>query len=107
MSISRCKHCNAEHQWSWEEAFNKFGFDDGDGLVMTEAVASALRDRDYDVTVTPWGWHNIVITAIAKNGRSLIKSKANVGYDEPRSYLPKTIIALLDEAFGDDTEVEP
>lgn len=107
MSTSRCRHCGADHQWSWEEAFDKFGFEDGDGLVMTEAVAGALRKGGYDVTVEAWGLHNIVITTIGKSGRSLISDKVNLGYDDPRKFLPKKIIALLDETFTDDTEVEP
>ena len=36
--------------WSWEEAFDKFGFEDGDGLVMTDVVAAVLQDAGYSVT---------------------------------------------------------
>lgn len=107
MSTSRCKSCGATHDWSWEEAFDKFGFEDGDGLVMTEAVAGALRNNGYVVKVEAWGLHNIVITAIAKNGRALISDKVNLGYDDPREFLPKKVIALLDETFTSDAEVEP
>ena len=28
--------------WEWEEAFNKFGFDDGDGPNFTRIVADLL-----------------------------------------------------------------
>ena len=28
--------------WEWEDAFDKFGFEDGDGLVMTHKVAEFI-----------------------------------------------------------------
>src|SRR5690606_11796613 len=59
-----CPTCGHTHHWSWEEAFDKFGFGDGDDLVMTEAVADALRRHGYAVTVTQWGMHNAIITEI-------------------------------------------
>lgn len=102
---TRCDHCGAMHNWSWEDAFDKFGFDDGDGLVMTEAVADALRERGYDVTVQPWGLHNVVITELSRDGGSLIPEEATVGYDDPRDYLPEEVVDLLDRAFPDGMEV--
>ena len=30
--------------WTWEEAFDKFGFNDGDGLVMTYEVADFIGE---------------------------------------------------------------
>lgn len=83
--------------WSWEEAFDKFGFEDGDGLVMTHVVVAVLTDAGYNVTAEPWGMHNVVIISItATGGAELIPSTANLGYDEPRDYLPEAIIKLLD-----------
>lgn len=35
--------------WSWTEAFDKFGFDDGDGLVMTWHVADVLNAAGFQV----------------------------------------------------------
>jgi hypothetical protein len=51
MPQANCPTCNTDHDWSWDEAFNKFGFGDGDGLVMTNQVADALRAAGYTVTV--------------------------------------------------------
>lgn len=83
--------------WSWEEAFDKFGFGDGDGLVMTDVVVSVLTDAGYSVTAEPWGLHNVTIMSIkSADGTELIPSTANIGYDDPRSYLPHAIITLLD-----------
>ena len=64
MSITTCPTCCAPHTWLWEEAFDKFGFGDGDGIVMTEHVANALRKHGYVVTAEPLGVHNVAITSI-------------------------------------------
>lgn len=102
-----CPTCGNAYVWAWEEAFDKFGFDDGDGLVMTETVADALRKRGYNVTVEPWPLHNVVITEIGKDGVSLIPEAAELGYDDPRTYLPRDIIAILDWAFPPCGTVQP
>jgi hypothetical protein len=99
MSITPCPTCGNRHPWSWEEAFDKFGFDDGDGLVMTDHVADALTANGYAVTAQKWGLHNVVITSIMRDGAELIPENADVGYADPRDYLPETIIALLDAVF--------
>jgi len=107
MSITQCPTCLTEHAWSWTEAFDKFGFDDGDGLVMTHVVVQALRKAGYAVTAEPWGWHNVTITSIRRRQVQQIPECANLGYDDPRDYLPKEIIKLLDEAFPQSGEVMP
>jgi hypothetical protein len=100
MSITTCPTCGESHSWSWEQAFDKFGFDDGDGMVMTEHVAEALRKASYTVTTEPWGMHNVTIRSIlTKKGKELIPDGINYGYDDARDYLPKRIVKLLDEAF--------
>ena len=104
--LTTCLSCNAVHEWCWEEAFDKFGFEDGDGLVMTEAVANSLRNDGYTVIVEPWGCHNITIASIKRGAKELIPAKTNLGYDDPRTYLPKKIVALLDAAFPGHGEVE-
>lgn len=82
--------------WQWEEAFDKFGFNDGDGVVMTEVVADALRKAGLAVTTSAWGWHNIVIDSIKRDGTPLFPDTVTLGYDNPRDYLPEDVIALLD-----------
>lgn len=101
-----CPTCGHLHRWSWEEAFCKFGFEDGDGLVMTESVAEALRSHGYDVTTIHWGFHNFIITDISKNGVSVIPDNTVRGYDDPRRYLPDDVVALLDEEFSDGSIVD-
>lgn len=101
MSFSTCPKCFSTIDWSWEEAFDKFGFGDGDSLVMTDHVADALREHGYVVTTHEWGSHNTIITSIVgKRGKELIPATANVGYDDPRKYLPARIRRMLDKAFA-------
>lgn len=106
MSITTCPTCSERIHWSWEEAFDKFGFGDGDSLVMTEHVANTLRRRGYTVATEPWGCHNVTISSIkSRKGRELIPDDIVDGYDDPRSYLPRSIVRLLDEAFPSDKGV--
>jgi hypothetical protein len=102
MPTANCPTCAHDHDWNWEEAFDKFGFNDGDGLVMTNRVALVLETAGYTVTARTWGMHNTLITSIKSNGRERIPSQAEVGYDRPRGYLPKAIVTLLDNADYDE-----
>ncbi len=106
MSMTTCPTCGTTCHWRWEDAFDKFGFGDGDELVMTEHVAKALRDHGYTVITEPWGCHNVTITSIeTKEGEEQIPEAINLGYDDPRDYLPTPIVDLLDAAFPFGTEV--
>lgn len=107
MSFSTCPTCCNTVDWSWEEAFDKFGFGDGH-FVLTENVADALRNVGYVVTVKAWGSHNVTINSIkSKKGKELIPfDRIEFGYDAARDYLPKRIVKLLDVAFPDGEEVE-
>ncbi|NBU58944.1 MAG: hypothetical protein EBS23_04060 [Betaproteobacteria bacterium] len=107
MSFCICTTCGSRYDWKWEEAFDKFGFSDGGGLVMTETVADALRAAGYTVTVEPWGIHNVVITDLKRGRRTLIPRGTRIGYDNPRNYLPRKVVAILDQAFPEDAEVLP
>jgi hypothetical protein len=108
MSLTTCPHCGNQTTWTWDEAFDKFGFGDGDSVVMTDHVAQALRQAGYIVDVAPWGIHNVTISSIkTKHGRELIPfDRIEFGYDSARDYLPKRIVELLDTTFTPDTEVE-
>ena len=85
--------------WAWEEAFDKFGFGDGDGLVMTWDVAAALEHAGYTVECDEWGMHNTVIVSIKKDDKELISKSADLAYDDPRQNLPADIVQLLDNQF--------
>ena len=104
MTKTTCTTCGGTYHWDWEDAFDKFGFDDGDGLVMTGTVSGVLRDAGYLVEAQPWGLHNIVIISIKRDDINLIPETANVGYDNPRKYLPKAIVELLDRVLHDSAE---
>lgn len=103
---SLCPTCGHTHQWSWEEAFDKFGFGDGDDLVMTETVAEVLRRQGYKVETNLAGLHNAIIIDISRDGASLIPDDVARGYDDPRQYLPEDIIAILDDEFRDGSLIE-
>lgn len=105
MPISECENCGGNLQWYWEEAFAKFGFGDGDGQVETWQVVDALQEAGYEAKAEDWGLHNCVITSIVKDGKELIPSEGiTYGYESPRGYLPKDVIALLDEALPSEGE---
>jgi len=92
--------------WNWEEAFDKFGFNDGDGLIFTDDVAVYLKQLGYEVDIHKWLLHNRIIISIKKNGKELIPFETiNPGYDCPRYYLPQKIIAALDAKFPEKQEM--
>jgi len=98
-----------DHVWSWTEAFDKFGFNDGDGRVMTDEVVVALEKIGCTVTSQRWGLHNRIITSIktADGDEAMPLDKPNVciGYDCPRSYLPKVLARYLDATLPGNEEV--
>jgi hypothetical protein len=106
MPITTCTNCGGStFQWTWEEAFNKFGFGDGNGQVMTVTVAQVLREAGYTVEFHVWGLHNVVIDSIKRDGVELIPPSANVGYDDPRKYLPRRVKRILDAKLPAHGEV--
>lgn len=94
--------------WEWDEAFEKFGFGDGDEANFTHIVANYLDSLGYEVDADHWGIHNYMIMSITKDDaryNSGIKVIEFDGYTDPRTILPKKIIAKLDKAFGGAIEV--
>lgn len=100
MSMCICPTCGTDFYWEWEEAFNKFGFGDGDALVMTDLVAKVLREAGYEVTVERWGVHNTVITSITQAGAEQIPDDFDYCDGDPRERLPKPVVDALDAAFS-------
>ncbi len=102
MPESSCTTCGAPVLWTWEDAFDKFGYGDGDGLVMTEYVALTLEHAGFDVRTSRWGLHNTIINSIERNGVELIPhERIKLGYADPRDYLPEDIVKLLDARLSD------
>lgn len=104
MPIEKCRVCGGAYQWSWTEAFDKFGFGDGDGQIETHQVQEMLEAAGYAVNADTWGWHNHVINSIKQDDAELIPDDdptVTVGYDDPRTYLPDKIVDLLDEKLPD------
>lgn len=83
----------------WSEAFDKFGYDDGDGVVETPLVAEILENAGYRVKYSRWSPHNTIIYSIKKDGIELMPLGHHfwrIGYDNPTKYLPNTITILLE-----------
>jgi len=101
--------------WNWEEAFDKFGFGDGDGPNFTDEVAGVVMAAGYEVDIQTWGMHNTMImdvlrpTKVVKGRKtetvpiSIIPKDVDVGYADPRKYLPKALVVALDKSFPSDT----
>ena len=81
--------------WGWEEAFDKFGFEDGDGVVHTELVADFLTKKGYENSYSG-GLHNTYFDWILCPCGMKIKCN---GYDDPRIYLTTELIKMLDTYF--------
>ena len=88
-----------EIDWGWEEAFSKFGFEDGDGWNGTDLVAAFLEEQGYETDCDTWGIHNYMIMDVKRAGASIIPDGVVVGYDDPRTWIPKTLQEKLDEEF--------
>lgn len=86
MPTVECDCCGSlNYRWIWEEAFDKFGFNDGDGQVEAWQVESVLAEAGYEVTVDGWGMHNTVITSLKHDGVELIPH--DDGQDHPFAFV--------------------
>lgn len=105
-----CHCCGGDYLWCWEEAFYKFGFGDGDSQIETAQVEEVLVEAGYAVVSSKWGLHNLIVTSITKDGQEIMPSEDTqvcIGYDDPRTYLPQSIIDLLDEKLPADGAESP
>ena len=114
-------------EWTWEDAFSKFGFEDGDGWNGTNIVCHAIDALGYETICEWWGCHNYMIMDILngdnsllfddelkwnaetiarmnKNGVTDISNQA-IGYTDPHLFLPDDILEMLNATFNDDYEV--
>ncbi len=108
MPTEICEYDGQSCEWTWEEAFQKFGFNDGAMGYLSEEVADALRNShlQLEVAVETLAIHNAMIFSIKSGGTELIpfeKQSFNFGRDCPREYLSDEIVAILDQAFNQNT----
>jgi hypothetical protein len=100
------------HAWeggngSWEDSFGRLheGCEsDGSPCDLTNEVVCFLSGLGYETTCDWWGWHKF-ISGLALGGRDLL-ADIEVGYDDPREYLPAELIAALDERFASLVTIE-
>ncbi|MEH6575661.1 MAG: hypothetical protein V7731_01160 [Amphritea sp.] len=106
MPTSTCNHCGSKFKWKWEDYFVKVSFDNFLRQSETWTVVSVLTkagyevEASYDIESPEWGRYETTIFSIKKDGHELMPvegSKFTAGYDDPREYLPKEIIELLDK----------
>ena len=90
-------------EWEWEEAFDKFGFGDGDGWNGTDIVADFIESLGYETERDVWGIHNYVIMDVTvKCGPiyiSILPDHISRGYDNPHGYLPRDLVQQLETKF--------
>ena len=58
--------------WDWEDAFSKFGFNDGDGWNGTYLVSEFIETLGYETCCGCWGLPNYLIMAILKEKKSIL-----------------------------------
>ena len=115
-------------EWTWEDAFSKFGFEDGDGWNGTGLVSDAIEKLGYETECDGWGCHNYLVMDIKKDGKSILFddergswnattvarmnkngvtniSEQYIGYTDPELFLPDDILEMLNATFTDDYEV--
>jgi hypothetical protein len=89
-----------EIEWEWEEAFDKFGFGDGDGWNGTDIVADFIESLGYNAERDYWGIHNYMIFDIKLKDESIYTKDVDKGYDNPHDYLPRNLVRELEARFG-------
>ncbi len=82
-------------EWWWEEAFDRNGFEDGDGANFTNEVRDALQAVGWAVQTDTQGMHNYMIECISRGNEDYEFD----GGTDPRKILPKNVVAFLDERF--------
>jgi hypothetical protein len=90
MPNGNCHSCGHEYFWRWEEAFDKFGFGDGDGPNETWQVEDVLNGAGYKTKIIRWTLHNTLITSIRRDGKELIRS----GNSEVQLTSPRFFVAI-------------
>ena len=93
--------CCEPIEWQLNEAFEKFGFSDGNSnRCYTGDVAEVIERLGYEVECDGWGMHNYVIIEIKRiEGEEIIYDELHLGgYDHDRTFantLPQDICQAL------------
>jgi hypothetical protein len=85
--------------WFWQDGFDRHGYGDGDGPIMTDTVVEVLKRAGYAPTVYRDGMHNEYIYQMTgPDAVELVDLEKPYGA-EPETYLPQAVRDLLDAAF--------
>ena len=93
---------------NWLDAFDKFGFDDGEeNKGQTEEIADFLADNKYYAQLNASGGHNTYIFQIydSEGERAYPNEKAGSRYGK-RNMFPPKLLKLLDGKYGKSTKSE-
>lgn len=103
MPISTYEQPGGHYAWSWTDAFDQASYDQGGPEPDVWLVAQVLKNAGYDVVVEQFELHHI-ITYVKRDGVELIPKRVRNNdefFINPRTYLPKETIALLDAKLPD------
>ena len=89
--------------WSWMEAFDKFGFGDGDGWNGTDLVQDELENLGYEVECDTIGIHNWAIVRLKRGDfdHEFLGYPLENDDDNPVKVLPADVLKALNDKFGD------
>jgi hypothetical protein len=88
--------------WQWEEAFDKFGFGDGDGWNGTHEVEGEIESLGYTCETESWGCHNYMIFDIKKDGKSILFPEKNDTGVDLDDWLPEVAEKIIQNRTAED-----
>lgn len=105
MPLCKCALCGGPKSWEWQEAFYKEGFDNGANS-QTEAVINVLKDAGYTTDTNDASGKEFIDSIKSADGVELISEHTWDGEIDPRTFLPREILDLLNNAsLGDEPAV--
>lgn len=85
-------------EWAWEEAFLRYGFNDGEDARYSDLVINFLVMKDYEVQHID-GCHNHYIEEVKKGRKVLFRDREYECGDQVRSAMAPALVSLLDGKF--------
>ena len=89
-----------KYRINWTDAFNKFGFDNGN-RTQTDEVGGYIESLDMEVAFWDYEYYNSVIAHIYHPAlKQIVPQRARPGFSNPRDWLPPWLLELLDTRYG-------
>ena len=77
------------------EAFNKWGFDDGEDRDISLAIADAIEEKGYVVGITDAMAHNSYINSIQRDGKYIRSQREDGKFGDPLELIEERDPALF------------